>query len=112
MQKIAVDDTVLIDENPTFISLENSDSVLFVSDSQWLSISHIDFGLDRIERYYSQPFQLNAVFFWRLWQLNKLLRDDNSSIDPKFDQIFIIDSNQNHWILMTNIDRLEEIIKT
>ncbi|CAF1049962.1 unnamed protein product [Brachionus calyciflorus] len=87
MQKVGVDDIILIDENPKFRSLENSDTVLFLSDSQWLSISHIDFGLDSIERLYSQP-------------------DDNSRIDPKFDQIFII--KQNHWILMTNIDPLEE----
>ncbi|CAF0863295.1 unnamed protein product [Brachionus calyciflorus] len=60
MQKVGVDDTILIDENPIFTSLENSDNVLFLSDSQWLSSSHIDFGLDSIERFYSQPFQLNA----------------------------------------------------
>ncbi|CAF0810140.1 unnamed protein product [Brachionus calyciflorus] len=33
-------------------------------------------------------------------------------IDPKNDKIFVVNVNNNHWILLTNIDPIEQEVQT
>ncbi|CAF0762146.1 unnamed protein product [Brachionus calyciflorus] len=61
-------------------------SGLFLTENQWLTSSHIDFALECFDKLFTHIF-MEFVF-----------------IDPTIDQIFVVNVENRHRILLTNID--------
>ncbi|RNA32562.1 hypothetical protein BpHYR1_015126 [Brachionus plicatilis] len=86
------------DTNGDLLVLDNR---LFLSDLQWLKSSHIDFALDQFYAQFNTRFD-NHINYW-------LRETIQVCIDPNPDHIFILNVNNNHWVLLTNIDPCEQV---
>ncbi|RNA06703.1 hypothetical protein BpHYR1_026699 [Brachionus plicatilis] len=76
----------------------------FLITTNWLTESHIDFGLDFLESHFNDRFDLFGIRYWRTWQIQELISETiQVCLHPYSDQIFIVNTI-NHWILLTNID--------
>ncbi|CAF1044206.1 unnamed protein product, partial [Brachionus calyciflorus] len=82
-------ETIIKDDSAkTSTELTALDNGLYVSEIQWLSSSHIDNGLEFVDRLFNRPFQLNSICFWRTWQIQNYLRYEMQvCLDPKKDLI-------------------------
>ena len=77
-----------------------------MTDTQWLTSSHIDHGLDFLHSFFNCPF--HTVNYWPTWRLQDFERlDFMVNIYPNQDHIFILNVNNYHWILFTNLDPCE-----
>ncbi|CAF0949225.1 unnamed protein product [Brachionus calyciflorus] len=103
---VKVEEVTLSDSN---LEIENLDNGLFLSEKKWLSSSHIDYGLDFLDGYFNKPFKFKTITYWRTWQIQKLLKETiQVCINPSNDQIFVLNANNNHWLILTNIDPTDE----
>ena len=51
---------------------------------------------------------VDSVWYWTTWKIQKLMAENIPvCINPLCDQIFILNTTNNHWILFTNIDPYE-----
>ncbi|CAF0952809.1 unnamed protein product [Brachionus calyciflorus] len=76
------------------------------AQTQWLKSSHIDHALEFLNSQFNGQYQ--SICFSETWQIQRLFRDIHQvCINPNFDLIFIANCNNNHLILLTNIDPLE-----
>ncbi|RNA43198.1 hypothetical protein BpHYR1_000481 [Brachionus plicatilis] len=94
------------DTNGDLLVLDNG---LFLSDQQWLKSSHIDFAFEQFYAQFNTRFD-NHINYWMTWRVQSLLRETiQVCIDPNPDHIFILNVNNNHWVLLTNIDPCEQV---
>ncbi|CAF0709786.1 unnamed protein product [Brachionus calyciflorus] len=96
-------ETIVIDESEPSICVLNSG--LFLSSTQWLSSSHIDLALDFFSSHFNKLGTFNDICYWTTWRIQKLLSETSPVyINQNSDQIFILNVNNSHWIMLTNID--------
>ncbi|CAF1086180.1 unnamed protein product [Brachionus calyciflorus] len=95
----------------TNVSYEPVSDIL--NEFQWLSGRHIDLALDFLERQTLMRGNLNMLI-WNNWKIEYAMRTNaNIHDNSENDQIFILNVNNSHWILVTNIDPIgqpQEII--
>ncbi|CAF1028038.1 unnamed protein product, partial [Brachionus calyciflorus] len=80
-----------------------SSNSLYLTESQWLTGSHIDYAFDYLHSFFNSPF--HTINYWPTWRLQDFARlDFMVNIHPNQDHIFIVNVNHCHWILFTNLD--------
>ena len=90
-------------ENPIMVSddiiMEKPDYHL--TTTNWLSDAHIDMAIDYFMKTYSPEFQM-----YNCYRLMDIYRHQEVFIpeDRLINQLYLINSNNTHWFLLTNVD--------
>ncbi|CAF0992704.1 unnamed protein product [Brachionus calyciflorus] len=88
----------------------NETNNFMLNENAWLSSSHIDHALDFIDSNFNQLFSDSRINFVRTWEVEKWVREKKLiHDDPNVDQIFILNANNNHWFVLTNINPINQL---
>ncbi|CAF1079657.1 unnamed protein product [Brachionus calyciflorus] len=80
----------------------------YLNEREWLMARHIDKALDFIESQTLGLGNLNMLI-WNIWKINDSIRNRaHIHENSENDQIFILNVNNVHWILVTNIDPVNQ----
>jgi hypothetical protein len=85
-------------------------SELSLSSTEWLTSSHIDEAMKFFPSIYNPMFSMSQVSYWQTTDIERIttqrmeIKDDFST-----DHFFILNSNNDHWFLLTNVNPSEQL---